>query len=1060
MLEINNPDFVRSLPIPVRNSMDTVTNENGRHLLEIATNYDLLIGNGCIIGDLEGQLTCCSWNGSSTNDLLLFQRELYNQIRYFKIDDRFHWFSDHKPITYSLHVNVLANKSERPSSWKKSHKNHMIWNSDSIDKYKEILEQQATRDKFEHFNSKRFLTCDEAVNEFTLIMNDILTCVFPKKNRRRRANHDSKKETYSFECQLAKRAFKRAQRHFSNNKNCLDRRHRFIIERRNYRRAIYAAKRITKEKKIDMLNKLEKYDSKAFWKGLKAIISPKDNSVENIDKNEWVSHFEKVLNVSAPRESDTQFLEYVKSSLNTLENCTQMNTILNQCITDKEITSTIKELKNGKAFFSDNIGNEALKHGLIYIKESLRYLLNVVFQKGHFPTKWADGIIIPLHKKDDKADVNNYRGIIISSCLSKVLLKILNKRIDGFMSQSGKWSLYQCGFKKDHRTEDNLFVLKTIYNSYVKDENKDVYIAFIDFSKFFDKINREMMLYKLLKYGINGQIYKLIKSVYSKTGYQVRIGDDISPMFYGNNGLKQGCCMSPTLSSIYQNDLHDNFRTADCDPIQLGTLQINSISWADDLILMSLSKEGLQKCVLKLEEYCRKWGLEINETKTKCMVMTRKRGPFEHIYINNTPIEYVKSIAYLGFQISSNGNFSATIQDRIAKATRVSHMVLQALRTNRNISAKLAMKLFDKQITPILLYGSSVWSVPKTHNLCYLECQQENSNTRGVVTDMLRSILNRNVPFEYARRVGRRSADMSPRKILIKLKSYSDKLDLFRSAIDNTFTISDFSTPESILEKVQHDFCKKALNITKYSSNTAVCGELGRYPISNTAHAFAIKYWLRLISGTENTILNEAYTVCSEKQYEFIQSIQYLLCGNGFGDVWANPYSVNKHTFHKTFKQRLNDQYIQDWSTKLNTSNRFKTLQVLHLEYKMQSYVDHITNPEIREIYTRLRIDLNCLTTSKAQGSLMRESCPFCNIEPEDVGHFLFRCEKYSDIRREFYNQVSEKETPGTFNDLDTNEKLRYVLNAETAPENIGRCCLFLKTIYNERLKDGITLAR
>ena len=89
--------------------------------------------------------------------------------------------------------------------------------------------------------------------------------------------------------------------------------------------------------------------------------------------------------------------------------------------------------------------------------------------------------------------------------------------------------------------------------------NKDVYVAFIDFSKFFDKINRDMMLYKLLKYGINGPLYDIIKSVYCNTGYQVQIGDNISPMFYGNSGLKQGGCMSATLSSINQNDLHDNF---------------------------------------------------------------------------------------------------------------------------------------------------------------------------------------------------------------------------------------------------------------------------------------------------------------------------------------------------------------------------------------------------------------------------------------------------------------------------------------------------------------------
>ena len=78
----------------------------------------------------------------------------------------------------------------------------------------------------------------------------------------------------------------------------------------------------------------------------------------------------------------------------------------------------------------------------------------------------------------------NYRGIIITSCISKLFLKIVNKRVDEYMSLSGKYTIHQCGFKKDHRTEDNLFVLNTIYDKYVTELKKDVYIAFIDFSKF------------------------------------------------------------------------------------------------------------------------------------------------------------------------------------------------------------------------------------------------------------------------------------------------------------------------------------------------------------------------------------------------------------------------------------------------------------------------------------------------------------------------------------------------------------------------------------------------
>ena len=70
------------------------------------------------------------------------------------------------------------------------------------------------------------------------------------------------------------------------------------------------------------------------------------------------------------------------------------------------------------------------------------------------------------------------------------------------MIDSGKWKINQCGFKPDHRTEDNLFILKSIHESYAVETNTNIHAAFIDFSKFFDTIDRMYLFYKLLKNNI------------------------------------------------------------------------------------------------------------------------------------------------------------------------------------------------------------------------------------------------------------------------------------------------------------------------------------------------------------------------------------------------------------------------------------------------------------------------------------------------------------------------------------------------------------------------------
>ena len=250
-------------------------------------------------------------------------------------------------------------------------------------------------------------------------------------------------------------------------------------------------------------------------------------------------------------------------------------------------------------------------------------MFNIIFRSGEYPNIWRDGFILPIHKKNDIMNANNYRGIIISSCVAKLFLRIVTRRIEEFMKTSGRWSVNQFGFRSDHRTEDNLFIINTMFDSYIIHQNKPLYAAFVDFSKFFDKINRTHLLYKLLKCGITGRVYDILKSMYKDTGYRVRVNNHLSPRSTGSLGVKQGCCLSPTLSNIFQNDLHGLFKDSVCDPVKLGTKYLNSLSWADDLLLVSTTRDGLQKCLDKLRSYCIKWGLEVNSDKTKTMIFSK-----------------------------------------------------------------------------------------------------------------------------------------------------------------------------------------------------------------------------------------------------------------------------------------------------------------------------------------------------------------------------------------------------------------------------------------------------
>ena len=1055
--------IVKYLTVPHRNCVDRKVNGNGRKLRKVMSNHNLLLANGTMLGDMKGKYTCVAWNGMSTNDLFLFNRNLLSKINYFKVNDNFDWYSDHKCVSVSIRVNVLINQNSDGTNWKSFLKAKLVWSPENISKFKTTLSSEVNKTKLNDFCCRSYEDVNAAEREFTKIISNVLKETFPaikiKKNRRRNnKNFDKKRrENFSPAVQAAKRSFKQCQRDFNVNQDDLDRRQKFIRERQKYKRIINFTKKMFKENKINKVVGLESSDPSTFWRDLKLLLNPKNDVSEYIDKNDWFNHFNELLNSPSAKNQDMQFLEYVKSSLPRLELYADDVESLNVPISDIEMVESVKDLKMGKSTFFDNIGNEVIKYGYDQLERPLKTLYNNVFDKCIFPLSWGDGIVIPLHKKEDKMDVNNYRGIIISSCIGKLFLRIINKRILNFMNDHGKWSKNQCGFKKDHRTEDNLFLLKNVHEKYVKKLNKKVYLAFVDFSKFFDKINRHIMYYKLLKYGITGNIYSIIKSVYANTTYSIKVGEKISPSFRASNGLKQGCCMSPILSNIFQNDLHEIF-TEDCDPISIGSIVLNSISWADDLVLLSTSKEGLQRCLDKLFLYCRKWGLEVNVKKTKTMVLCKRADKLTTFRYNNMSLDNVQEIHYLGFNFSYNGSVQVMMSDRISKARKVAFMVLNALRTNKNVSTSLALSIYDKQIAPVLMYGCPIWSVPRTGNIIYLENQPEGTQIRKRVNEVFMELFNRKIPFEYARRVGK-VATGSNRRILIKLENFDVKQEILSKCSGN-YMFTDFQDDcISDVDKAHMDFCKKSLNISKYASNTAVYFELGVTPLQHKMLSLAIKYWLRLTNGTENVLLNEAYKENLDEKFEWSQGINALLTKNGFGDIWNDPASVSPVSFHKTFRKRLDDQFVQNLSYKLNTSSRFDILKYFYNKdnkFRKQTYVDLIKNPSVREYFTRLRIDLNVLENAKPniEKSPSNGKCVNCqNHELETPGHLLFTCERFKDMRSKCFDIMTTNDPNFKPEIMNNYELLEYVLNLACPPECLVGCCQLVKGIYDARVK-------
>ena len=173
--------------------------------------------------------------------------------------------------------------------------------------------------------------------------------------------------------------------------------------------------------------------------------------------------------------------------------------------------------------------------------------------------------------------------------------------------------------------------------------------------------------------------------------------------------------------------------------------KLNAFFYADDLIILSRSKVGLQNCLNELSSYCNSWMLRINPKKTKIMIFQRCTKKCDYVFhIGSGIIDIVQNYTYLGTRISSSGNFTLSLEHLRQKALHAFFGLLGHTDFNK-LKPSLACKIFDSMISPTLTYNSEVWgafaksgfkswdssAIEKTHlQFCkrYLEVHNKASN--------------------------------------------------------------------------------------------------------------------------------------------------------------------------------------------------------------------------------------------------------------------------------------------------------------------------------------------
>ncbi len=947
--DANEADYESDSINVKRNSKDQKVDNFGRKLLELCNQHRIRILNGRTLGDSSGSMTYYGPNGSSVIDYCIVAESIYPYVNSCVIGHA-NPISDHAYISVKLQVkHVDRNVSFIQSDMSKVSE-RFKWDKGSF--IKGLKHPKVLQDVTTIINDESPVDMDH-VNKTNTSICDIIMSVAKMSLKRQKPRSVKQKRKPWFNdniSRLRKEVLALGKRLKQFPKDPIIK-NTFTNVRKSYKKVVKSAKLHCKRLIMSKLDDIESKNPGEFWKLIKKIKGHKASG-NPIDPDVWLDYFSNLFkchqnstNKTIKTKIDSFMVALKEGRLRKLQ------PDLDEVIHISEIKKAVKNLKYNKAVGLDELSNEMIKCSIDVYANLFTRFFNSILSIETVPESWGHGYIVPLFKSGSVLEPNNYRGITISSCLSKVFISIMHDRLFTFLEDNSIMCREQIGFKKKARTSDHLFVLKSIVDK-LKRSKKKLYACFVDLKKAFDTIWREALFYKLFQVGISCKFIKLVHSLYASTQSCVRHNGYYTSFFAPQIGTRQGCILSPTLFNLYLNDLPKTLSDSELPlyPVQIWNIKVSLLMYADDMVLLSTSATGLQNALNVLSLYLDKWNLTVNTKKSNVMVFN-SRSLKETFKYKSDVLDNVSEYTYLGILLHKSGLFTSAQKRLSFKAGKALCSLLSNFNNRSGASPVALLKLFDSMIKPILMYGSEVWGL-------YIPTLLKKDN-------LIDCLSNDNFTFEK-----------------IHLKALKHSLGVSKGATNIACILETGRYP--ILIDIIAQCVKYILRLFTLPADSL----LG---LASMEHIIAIQ-------NSQST----PFLVCSKLFRE---------AGLNLHDVDKDKLSLHKinsisHKIRKSFITLFNTHAIQ----KIKTIPKLEFYSTIKNSSRMEPYLNWINNPKFRSVLTRFRISNHYFPVESLRCTdLIRNQrlCLLCDaIEPGGLLHCIFMCPAVKKIIAQLHKKL------------------------------------------------------
>ena len=401
------------------------------------------------------------------------------------------------------------------------------------------------------------------------------------------------------------------------------------------------------------------------------------------------------------------------------------NNILQDEISINDVSSAVKLLKSGKAAGPDGVTAEHIKYAGHSLIKWLHKIFNRIQTLEEIPSCLKEGTIIPVYKAKGKDPlmVTSYRGITISSVLSKLLESIILKRLDCVLNELNIPHCLQTAYRKGLSCSDAVFATQEALLTCLRDGGHP-YLCLFDLEKAFDSVEFCTLLERLFMIGVNGKCWRIMLSWYSSAFSTVRVGSTLCDPFPIARGVKQGSILSPILFLTVVDILLRDLKKEDAGLSIYGSF-VGGAAHADDLRTIAPSKSTISKQINIIENFTSQNHLTLNSEKTEIIKISHCRPENEKINLSNCTISVSTEAKCLGVWWSYNLSALRSVQENITKARKAFFAFGKIEAFQGHLNPLSAISIFESCIIPILLYGCDTWLLDSSTILLLDQFQNE-----------------------------------------------------------------------------------------------------------------------------------------------------------------------------------------------------------------------------------------------------------------------------------------------------------------------------------------------